>query len=73
MLKNFLLIRSNKTLVKIICKGSIISLYLGKIETVEKIAILTRNIKIKKLNKWDFLFDKRIPTKDVKPNINTGK
>ena len=37
----------NKILVKIICRGSMASLYLGRIKKTEKIKILVKNIRIK--------------------------
>ena len=44
---NFFTIRSIRILVEIICKGRITNLYLGIIETIEKIIIITKKIKIK--------------------------
>ena len=38
---------SRKVLAKMICKGRIISLYLGKMKKIEKIITFKKNIKIK--------------------------
>ena len=49
------------------------SLYLGRIETVEKIKTWANNIRIRQFNLYDFLSDKLIPIKEVTPNNSAGK
>ena len=60
-------------LEKIIWKGRMASLYLGKIKKIEKMQTYKKKYTIKKLMGYFFFNDSTIPKIDIIPIINTGK
>ena len=64
---------SKKILEKIICKGIIVSEYLGRIKKTDTIVTLAIKNNIKKFIWQEFLLDKIIPIIDVIPMNKAGK
>ena len=67
------LIYSKKILEKIICRGIITSLYLGKIKKTETITTLRIKNNIKKFIWYEFFLDKIIPINDVMLTNKMGR
>ena len=67
------LIYSKKILEKIICRGIIASLYLGKIKKTETITTLRMKNNIKKFIWYEFFLDKIIPINDVMLTNKMGR